>query len=259
MTTLSSFFLACLHFVVAGHWVQNQRKLAHTLLLDEEQVRLLHELNFAWSGHQGRSQRTFHKKYEQIQEYYQYFGHLEGISDRGIRQWMHHLRRDYWNGTLDPEYKAKLDEIHFRWEKTVPPDQQQQLRRSGSAVVFPIIQYPLKRDCDSGDKKNETEITDRNGEEGQHTEHSLPPPTKKLKTDLQPTTSPEEETSRPIASVVSNENEPATATTTAKNDDSNNTNSSSEKSDQECDEEVDPILKHCEEEWEAELEEGVLI
>jgi superfamily II DNA or RNA helicase len=109
-------------------WIQRHRKAGdykpggRVDLITAEQAALLDKLGFRWTFRDYRWDEFFND----LKAFEEKHGHCSVSSEkdgRRLTSWVKAQRRQYSNGGLDPERKAKLDSIGFSWGDVATPEE----------------------------------------------------------------------------------------------------------------------------------------
>ncbi len=98
-----------------AHWLNAQRVERRAGTLKPERERLLEEIDFCWDTGEALWMRTYKRARELFEREGPMWSRTALADDPVMENWIYAQKSYHWEGTLDPERKALLDEIRIQW------------------------------------------------------------------------------------------------------------------------------------------------
>ncbi len=126
-----------------GHWVHVQREFRRKGWLNEERIKRLDEIGFAWHG-AGRFEystaENWNRRYAQLTDFHGRFGHCEVPSTWAesppLAKWVGVQRALQSTGKLAEERRRKLDSLGFTWRAPRRSNDQRREQRIQELLAF---------------------------------------------------------------------------------------------------------------------------
>eukprot|EP00529_Nitzschia_sp_RCC80_P019349 CAMPEP_0113466572 /NCGR_PEP_ID=MMETSP0014_2-20120614/14344_1 /TAXON_ID=2857 /ORGANISM="Nitzschia sp." /LENGTH=436 /DNA_ID=CAMNT_0000358805 /DNA_START=437 /DNA_END=1744 /DNA_ORIENTATION=+ /assembly_acc=CAM_ASM_000159 len=112
-----------------GNWAALQRKQYNQGQLCSDRQKFLNGINFQWKPRNRAMKKRldWDKMYSRLVKYKEKYGNTSVSQyyqdDRQLGRWCYGHKRAYRKGNLDPEKKARLDEIGFMFDEVASKDQ----------------------------------------------------------------------------------------------------------------------------------------